>query len=133
MKQAIQHLGMMLFVVSIVVSALAPARAQTTIFDVRTTRDLVGLCSLPNTDERYATALNACWGFIEGAIQYHDAVTDRRNLKRLICYPEGTTVEDGRRIFVAYGEANRGDATAMDEQAVVGLVRALAAAYPCGS
>jgi len=61
----------------------------------------------------------------------HDAVSNQKQLKRLICYPQGTTIADGRTAFLAWAEKNAGDAKRMAELPVVGLVRALAKAYPC--
>lgn len=96
-----------------------------------TTEDLYQVCSVePGAAESVAASF-ACRGFIEGAVQYHDAVADRRNLKRLICYPSTATVADGRAAFVAWAKRNAGNATLMNEVPVVGLVRALAEKYPC--
>jgi hypothetical protein len=96
-----------------------------------TTEDLFQVCSVPPDAAEHVVASFACRGFIEGAVQYHDAVSDRRNLKRLICYPKTATVEDGRAAFVAWARPRVGDAALMEELPVVGLVRALAAKYPC--
>jgi hypothetical protein len=65
------------------------------------------------TDDLYAGLLDdvrpagarrgdfACRGFIEATVQYHDAVSDRKKMKRLVCYPPTTTIGDGRRAFLA--------------------------------
>lgn len=92
-----------------------------------TTEDLVAVCSAPAE----SPAQLACTGFIEAAVQYHDAVSDRQNLKRLICYASGTSIEDGRTAFLSWAAANKDDADLMGELPVIGLVRALAEAYPC--
>jgi hypothetical protein len=92
-----------------------------------TTEDLVAVCSAPAA----SAAQFACTAFIEATVQYHDAVSDRKNLKRLICYPSGTSIEDGRVAFLGWAADNSADAKLMGELPVVGLVRALAAAYPC--
>jgi hypothetical protein len=73
----------------------------------------------------------ACRAFIEATVQYHDAVSDRRKMRRLICYPENATIADGRRAFLSWAEANKDNGERMAELPVVGLVRALAARYPC--
>ena len=64
-------------------------------------------------------------------MQYRVAVSDRKNLKRLICYPKTVTVEDGRAAFVAWARPRLRDAMLMEELPVVGLVRALTDKYPC--
>ena len=53
------------------------------------------------------------------------------NLNRLICYPKGATVSDGREAFVAWVNKHQGDKQLMEELPVIGLVRALADRYPC--
>ena len=96
-----------------------------------TTQDLYDVCSVASDKAEYVPASLACRAFIEATVQYHDAVTDRKKLKPLICYPRNATIADGRRVFVAWAEANASDAKLMAELPVVGLVRALAAEYPC--
>jgi hypothetical protein len=102
-------------------------------FNVKTTEDLYQLCSVEPKDPNYIAAIYACRGFIGGAVLYHDAVSDRKELKRLICYPESATIHDGRHAFVKWAEANKDNQKMMQEVPVVGLVRALAAKYPCSS
>jgi hypothetical protein len=96
-----------------------------------TTEDLYQVCSVQPDAAEYAAASFACRAFIEAAVQYHDAVADRQQLKRLICYPATATISDGRAAFVAWAQRNVGNDTLMNELPVVGLVRALAAKYPC--
>lgn len=100
-------------------------------FNFETTMDLYRVCAaIPESDD-YVPSVFACRGFIEAAVQYHDAVSDRKQLKRLICYPKTATVADGRRAFLAWVEGNKGNSAWMKEQPVVGLVRSLADKYPC--
>jgi hypothetical protein len=99
--------------------------------DLDTTEDLYQVCSVQPGAAEYVAASFACRGFIEGAVQYHDAVSDRKHLKRLICYPKTATVADGRAAFVAWAQRNLGNRKAMEEVPVIGLVRALADKYPC--
>jgi hypothetical protein len=99
--------------------------------DFDTTEDLYQVCSVDPAAPEYIAASFACRGFIEATVQYHDEVTDRKHLKRLICYPKGATVANGRMIFVAWAEKNKGNEKLMSEVPVVGLVRSLAEKYPC--
>lgn len=96
-----------------------------------TTEDLYRVCSVDAADPSYTAAQVACSAFIEATVQYHDAVSNKKELKRLICYPQGATVADGRTAFLAWAQQNAGDAKRMSDMPVVGLVRALAKAYPC--
>lgn len=105
--------------------------AQNEDFNYDTTEDLYQVCSTASDSPEYIPATFACRAFLEAAVQYHDAVSDRQRMKRLVCYPKTATIADGRAAFVAWAEANSGNQTLMGEVPVVGLVRALAAKYPC--
>jgi hypothetical protein len=96
-----------------------------------TTEDLYQVCVVEPGAAEYVPSSFACRGFIEATVQYHDAVSDRKNLRRLICYPENATIADGRATFVAWAKQNAGNQTLMNELPVIGLVRALADKYPC--
>ena len=102
-------------------------------FNLKSTEALYNLCSVEPKDPNYIAAIYGCRGFIAGAVLYHDAVSDRKQLKPLICYPESATIHDGRLAFVKWAEANSDNQKMMQEVPVVGLVRALAAKYPCAS
>lgn len=99
--------------------------------DLDTTDDLYQVCSVAPDAAEYIPASFACRAFIEAAVQYHDEISNRKNLKRLICYPKGATIADGRAAFVAWAEKNAKDKKLMQERPVVGLVRSLADKYPC--
>lgn len=100
-------------------------------FNYETTKDLVQVCSVEGTGEGAVQAALACRAFLEATVQYHDAVTDRKKMKRLICYSSATTIETARKTFVAWGARHANDAKLMGELPVVGVVRALAEAFPC--
>lgn len=100
-------------------------------FNYKTTRDLYEICSVKGEGEGAVQALLACRAFIAATVQYHDAIADRKRLKRLICYPPTATLEDGRSAFVAWAARNADNAKLMDKPPVLGLVRALAEASPC--
>lgn len=100
-------------------------------FNFRTTKDLYEICSAQGESEGAVQAKLACRAFIAAAVQYHDAVSDRKKMKRLICYSSTATLEDGRMAFVNWAKRHADDAQHMGELPVVGLVRALAEASPC--
>ncbi len=120
--------GVLLFLILPSGSALAQQAADSEVFKVR---DLYAICAVARGSADFEAATAGCRGFIGGAVQYHDAVSDRKHLKRLICYPQTATVADGRVAFLRWAENNAGNQARMDELAVIGLVRALADAYPC--
>ena len=100
-------------------------------FSFDTTEDLYRVCSVEAADPAHTAAQVACTAFIEATVQYHDAVSNKKQLKRLVCYPQGATIADGRTAFLAWAQKNAGNAKLMGELPVVGLIRALAKTYPC--
>ncbi|MGB5737453.1 MAG: Rap1a/Tai family immunity protein [Thiohalocapsa sp.] len=100
-------------------------------FALRTTENLYDLCSVTSDHPDYAPAIYACRSCLEATVQYHDAVSDGKTLKRLICYPSNANLEDARRAFLAWAEANAGNRKVMAEMPVIGVVRALEDKYPC--
>jgi hypothetical protein len=109
-----------------------PAAAlQDSNFRFDTTADLYNVCSVTQSAAEYIVANQACRAFIEAAVQYHDQISDRKKMKRLVCYPANATIEDGKAAFLAWSQSHFGDGKVMGEQPVVGLIRSLAAKYPC--
>jgi hypothetical protein len=96
-----------------------------------TVRDLYDTCSVAADSADYVPAVLACRAFIGATVQYHDAVSDQEHMKRLVCYPKGATVDEGRNIFVSWAKRRLDQEARMGEAAVVGVVRALADRYPC--
>lgn len=96
-----------------------------------TTDELYHVCSVPADAPEYPLANQACRAFIEAAVQYHDSVSDRKRLPRLICYPKSATIQDGKDAFVAWARKNAGNKRLMGELPVIGLVRSLGDKYPC--
>lgn len=94
------------------------------------TGDLYAVCSVPEIAAEYPVTRHTCRAFIEGVAQYHDLISKGR-MKRLYCMPAGSTVDDAMRAFTAWASTKAGDTKLMGEEPAVGLVRALAAAYPC--
>jgi len=95
------------------------------------TRDLYAICSVPATAAEFLPAREACRAFIEGVAQYHDLISKPGRMKRLYCMPANSTIEDGVSAFNAWVATRTSDAKLMGEEPAVGLVRALAAKYPC--
>jgi len=100
-------------------------------FTLRTTEDLYRICSTVQNDPLRAQAIEFCEGFLLGVVSYHDAVTARENLKRLICYPPGVTRDQGIQAFNDWAAKHQTDQKFMGDPPVVGAVRGLAAKWPC--
>ena len=113
------------------VSTLPAAALEKENFNLKTTEDLYMLCSVPPEHGDYAPASYSCRSFILGVVQFHDGISDSKHLPRVICYPEGTTVAEGRVAFVEWVEKNKNNSELMGELPVKGVVRALVEKYPC--
>ena len=100
-------------------------------FSLKTTEDLYVVCSTPSSDPLRSAAINFCEGYLLGAVGYHDAITDREHLKRLICYPQDATRDQGIQAFVDWAASHQQDRKFMNDPPVVGAVRGLAAKWPC--
>ncbi|WP_295447275.1 Rap1a/Tai family immunity protein [uncultured Thiodictyon sp.] len=100
-------------------------------FRFDTTKDLIAVCAVAATEPEYPVAHQACRAFIEAAGEYHDLVSKPGKLPRLVCYPPTATIEDGVGAFSNWAAAHAGDSKLLGEPPVVGLMRALAAKYPC--
>jgi hypothetical protein len=116
---------------ALVAPSLAVAEVGESNFSLQSTRDLYELCSAPSDHSDYAPAIYSCRAFLEATVQYHDAVSDGKTLKRLICYPSSATLEDARTAFVAWAKSNARNRSLMGEMPVMGVVRALEDKYPC--
>ena len=95
------------------------------------TVDLFELCTTPIDDPLRPQAINYCMAYLDGAVDYHDAISDHKEMERLICYPETASLEEGVLVFIAWAQANQSDKKLMDEPTVIGVVRALEAKWPC--
>ena len=100
-------------------------------FFISNTADLLELCTTPADDPLRPQAINYCMAYIDGAVDYHDAITDHEDLDRLVCYPDTATLEQGVMIFIDWGQANESDSKLMGEPQVIGVVRALNEKWPC--
>jgi len=57
-------------------------------FTVKTTSDLVDLCSAPESDPMYLAAIGFCHGYVVGAWHFHQALAAGPHEKPLACPPD---------------------------------------------
>ena len=96
-------------------------------FQLRTAADLYDICTLPSSDPDHAVAKSFCYGFIEGAGHYDEAL-EAGSKVQIVCAPASTTREQVVTQFVAYLRANPQYGT---EAAVDAVFRAITAKWPC--
>ncbi len=112
---------------------LAPALAhavERVDFDLKTTQDLLDVCTVDGSDSLAAEAVYLCVGYFVGAYHYHQSVSGP-DMKPLVCAPEGTTRTDAIHIFVAWGQANAANMELMGELPIVGAIKAVREKWPC--
>jgi len=113
------------------VAVPALAHAADPNLPLKTTQDLYRVCTAPASDAQAREEIDVCEGFLIGAVSYHDAISDRQHLKRLICYPATATRDQGIQAFITWAGAHQQNQKFMSDPAVFGVVRALAAKWPC--
>jgi Rap1a immunity proteins len=98
-------------------------------FRVRSTADLVQICSTPANDPMFAAAISFCHGFAVGAYQYYLASVSGPEGRPFICLPDPPPSRtEGLQMFVAWARQNP---QYMEEPAVETLFRWLATTWPC--
>ncbi len=103
---------------------------ETSNFNLRTTRDLVALCSCQPDDPLYADAQQFCYGYMTGMAHLHRALIQANEIEPLVCPQHEVTRAALVRIFLDWTRNNLG---AMDEPPAESVRRAAIAAWPCGS
>lgn len=98
-------------------------------FYVKTTRDLVALCSTPADDPLRTAAINFCEGFLVGAYQYHMLSVKTEGRAPLVCPPDPPPSRDESVVrFIQWSKAH--DAV-LETHPVAGLFEFLAQTFPC--
>jgi len=97
-------------------------------FKLRTTADLVDVCTLEMGHADYTAALAFCYGFMEGVTHYDNAITKLEEVEDLVCVPDNVTRTQSVAMFIEYTKANPQYGA---EPPIDGLFRALVAKWPC--
>jgi Rap1a immunity proteins len=98
-------------------------------FRVRSTADLVEICSVPASDSMYAAAISFCHGYGVGAYHYYQASVSGPAGKPFVCIPDPPPSRaEALQMFVAWARENP---QYMGEPAVETLFRWLAGKWPC--
>jgi Rap1a immunity proteins len=99
-------------------------------FLVRTTQDLVELCTASETDPLYHAALGFCHGYAVGAYHYHQAaIAAGAEKTEFVCFPDPPpTRVESIQMFLAWTKANP---QYMNERPVDSIFRFLESKFPC--
>ena len=105
------------------------AAVETSDFSVRSTRDLVALCSGAADQELYVEAQQFCYGFVAGVAQLHRMLVQSGTIKPLACPQYEVTREALVEVFLDWTRAHPGAADTMPAESVA---RAATVKWPCG-
>ena len=114
-------------------SAVGQAAAQQPLtaenFQVRTTGDLLTLCSPAANDPMAVAAIHFCHGFLVGAYQYYAASEAGGDTDKRVCFPQPPPSRDaGVAQFVRWARANP---QYLQERPVETEFRFLETTWPC--
>jgi len=99
-------------------------------FRLRAAADLVDVCTLEESHPHYETARGFCYGFFEGAANYHYTIAASPSYKKIVCATPETTRTDAVEVFITYVRSNPQYAS---EAPIDAIFRALVAKWPCGA
>lgn len=76
-------------------------------FQVKTTQNLLNLCTVSASDPRAQEAIHFCHGYLVGAYHYHLAESEGPgSSERLVCFPKsGVTRNEAIAMFVEWAKA----------------------------
>lgn len=97
-------------------------------FQAKTTRNLINLCTVDESDPEAVAAVHFCHGFLVGAYRYHQASSGPGN-PPLVCFPENPpSRDDAIEMFVQWALAHP---QYMTERPVETEFRFLIETWPC--
>ena len=98
-------------------------------FEVKTTQDLIDLCTAAPKDPLYNQAVNFCHGYLVGAYAYYAAAAAGPDGVKLVCFPEkAPTRNEAIAMFVEWAKAHP---QYMGEKPVETEFRFLMETWPC--
>ena len=126
-------LNQTLIKVAVMALMLSPGIASAAVtdedFTVKTTRNLLNLCTVSADDPRAKEAIQMCQGYLVGAYDYYVAENSGKDSMRLVCMPNpAPTRNEAVAMFVEWAKANQ---QYMNDRPVDTEFRFLSAKWPC--
>jgi hypothetical protein len=119
--------------IMVVLLAVAAASQALVVFaddrHVATVGELVELCTVSEDDPAYEAAMGFCLGYIDAALDYHEAITSGADRQPIVCPDPAVT--RGELIAVFLARIDDGSVALMSEIPVEGVMRAVSAQWPC--
>lgn len=117
-------IGLATVVASLSVLAGPPAGRH-----IKTTGELIELCSVSADDPSYAAAMGFCLGYIDAALDYHAALTSGAKYDPIVCPHSTVTREEVVTVFLDWSRKNSQHLETGIP--VEGLMRAVYERWPC--
>jgi len=118
-----------IMMLGILLPGLASAAVTEEDFVVKTTRNLVNLCTASPQDPRYEEAINFCQGYMVGAYHYSIAEHSKDPKNLFVCLPDPKpSRNEVVALFVAWAKVNP---QYMTDMPVESQFRFMAEKWPC--
>jgi hypothetical protein len=118
-----------IMMLGILLPGLASATVTEEDFVVKTTRNLVNLCTASPQDPRYEEAINFCQGYMVGAYHYSIAEHSRDPKNLFVCLPDPKpSRNEVVALFVAWAKAHP---QYMTDMPVESQFRFMSEKWPC--
>jgi hypothetical protein len=124
MKKSIYVIGLSMAIPASQALALDEAS-----FKAQSTKDLVALCSTNASDTYHEFSRGFCLGYIDGAWDYHLALTKGPKFDPLACPQPTVTRDQAMEVFLSWARANPGEYA--DESPVQAVMRSFSEEWPC--
>lgn len=113
--------------------ALLPAASRAAVtedtFQLRTTSDLVDLCSAAPSDPMVTAALNFCHGFALGVFRVLDEEAVAERIHRMFCVPAQTPTRN--QVLADFVQWAKASPNVMAQRPADGLTAYLVKTFPC--
>jgi hypothetical protein len=121
--------NLLVLLLAVLMMPMVAEAVNSDIFRVRSTADLIQICSVPTGDSMYAAAIAFCHGYGVGAYQYYQASVSGPQGRPFVCLPDPPPSRtEAVQMFLAWA---REHPQYMGEPAVDTLFRWLGAKWPC--
>ena len=97
-------------------------------FTLTTSEDLLDICTVEPAHNSHFEAMAFCYGYFQGGVHYHRALTSGPKYAPIACPTEPVSVQQLVSVFVTYARANPQH---LAEQPMDTAFRAMVAQWPC--
>src|SRR5215471_11813918 len=124
-----QRRVMWLFLMAMVLMPALVVAVTAADFEVKTTQNLLNLCTASPNDPYYREAIHFCQGYLVGAYHYYLSVTGDDASKALVCLPTPSpSRNEAVGMFIAWAQAH---SEYWNERPVETQFRFLTEKWPC--